>query len=496
MALSLAGTSHSVVVLESGGFEYDDRVQDLQAGRVTGQKYYPLRSTRLRLFGGTTNHWGGMCSRFEPMAFEKREWIDGSGWPISHHDLVPHYAEAEGILGLQDGRPLQVAWQPDLTSPDLLPLDSSLFYHKLWKVSPPSHSRVGLSSRQRIVQSHNVVLYSYATATNLVTSDDLGKVVEVEAANHDGVTLRVRARAFVLACCAIQNARLLLASNRQIESGIGNSRDLVGRCFMENLEIHGAELWFMQPRAIGPYVWSKASAQSRLELALTEGVQRQLKIANGHLSFVPLIVDQRIAPLIDLWRSRDPRKNESDVGEAHRDARMSRMERLLNHDRYRAFSVVLRLEQVPNVHSRVTLDGERDELGVPRAAMHWAFTTLEKSSMRAIYSLLGRQVGMAGIGRVRLREELAVPQEGVLPPISGGWHHMGTTRMSADPREGVVDADCRVHGMANLYVAGSSCFPNGAAVNPTLTLLALALRLAEHLRRKLKDGLPMYRSRL
>jgi choline dehydrogenase-like flavoprotein len=494
MALSFLGTTQKVVLLESGGFDYDDRVQELQRGRTTGQRYYPLKSTRLRQFGGSTNHWGGLCSPFEPLAFTRREWVERSGWPISQSDLLPYYAQAEEILGLRDARPARDTWKLDLTTPNLLPLDSSLFYHKLWKLSPPSHLRFGQSQRQSILRADNIDLYTYATATNIRTTEDLGKVSEVEVANHLGRTLRVRARVFILACCAVQNARLLLASNRQIENGIGNGSDLVGRCFMENIEVHGAELWLKKPSTFEPYMWSRQAPQGRLELALTERIQRQMKIANGNLSFVPLRLDKSIDPLIDIWKSEDPRKNAADTGDAYGKADRGRIERALNLGRYGSFSVVLRLEQVPNPLSRVSLDHERDELGVPRVVLNWAFTSLEKTSMRAIYELLGRQVGMAGIGRVRVREELLASRDDSLPAISGGWHHMGTTRMSATPKEGVVDADCRVHGIENLYVAGSSCFPNGAAVNPTLTLMALSLRLAQHLRARLTQGPPIHGS--
>jgi choline dehydrogenase-like flavoprotein len=143
----------------------------------------------------------------------------------------------------------------------------------------------------------------------------------------------------------------------------------------------------------------------------------------------------------------------------------------------------LRLEQTPNPLSRITLDTEKDELGVPRVMLNWALTSMEKKSLQSIYRLLGQQVGIAGIGRVKLSEELYDENSDTMPDsTSGGWHHMGTTRMHNDPHKGVVDANCKVHGIANLYIAGSSCFPNGAAVNPTFTIVTLSVRLAEHLK--------------
>jgi choline dehydrogenase-like flavoprotein len=150
------------------------------------------------------------------------------------------------------------------------------------------------------------------------------------------------------------------------------------------------------------------------------------------------------------------------------------------------------MEQAPNPLSRVFLATERDELGVPRAGLHWALTPLERKSIRVLHQLVGKELGMVGVGRVQLMPWLREGDDAPWPSFtSGGWHHMGTTRMSHNPAEGVVDPNCRVHGLANLYVAGASCFPTGGAVNPTLTLVALTLRLADHLKQVLAATPPL-----
>ena len=142
-----------------------------------------------------------------------------------------------------------------------------------------------------------------------------------------------------------------------------------------------------------------------------------------------------------------------------------------------------RIEQAPNPDCRVTLDAERDGLGVPRADLHWELSSLEKRSIRKIYELLGQEVGRAGVGRIKLMDYLTDQKDQSWPSFTGGgWHHMGTTRMSDDPKQGVVDADCKVHGISNLFIAGSSCFTTAGAANPTLTLVALTLRLSDHIK--------------
>jgi choline dehydrogenase-like flavoprotein len=201
---------------------------------------------------------------------------------------------------------------------------------------------------------------------------------------------------------------------------------------------------------------------------------------------MPLSKAGELPPYIKSWTSNDPRENDRKIAEMHSKIKENRLARYFKSNKFRSLLAVMRLEQAPNPLSRVTLDTEKDELGVPRAQLNWAFTSMEKKTLLKIYEVLAAQAGKNDIGRVRLKEELRNWSDPAMPAsTSGGWHHMGTTRMSADPRQGVVDANCKLHSLANLYVAGSACFPNGAAVNPTLTIVALSIRLADHLKTQL-----------
>ena len=145
----------------------------------------------------------------------------------------------------------------------------------------------------------------------------------------------------------------------------------------------------------------------------------------------------------------------------------------------RAIFFMNELEQAPNPASRVRLIEQRDALGMPRVQLEWRLSGLDKRSIRRAHELLARELGRAGLGRLQLM--LSEDEHRWPPELGGGRHHMGTTRMHRDPARGVVDPDCRVHGVGNLYVAGSSVFPTVGAANPTLTIVALALRLADHL---------------
>jgi choline dehydrogenase-like flavoprotein len=480
IALEWIGSAHKVILLEGGGFEYDDRVQELYAGKTTGQKYYPLKSARLHYFGGTTGHWAGFCSAFDEIDFEKRDWVPYSGWPIKRSDLDPYYIKAHKTV---DIGPYEVDWKYwQKQDADLNPLieDDSVVWNKVWQFST---ARFGTKYRDAIVKAKNIHLYTYANVTDITANENASSVNHVTAKNYTGKQYTVKAKHFVLACCSIQNARILLAANKQAPKGLGNDHDTVGRYFMEHLEIKSGELWLTKSNPLKLYSLDFGKTKARCELAITKEQQKQHKMLNGTASLIPLALAKKMKPAIEAWDSDDPQKSQKKLFSAFDDimkeARSNSSESL-----HKSFEFFTRIEQAPNPDSRVTLDTEKDSLGMPRAMLHWALTPLEKHSIRKIYELIGQQVGKTGIGRVKLMEYLQDEKDDSWPDFTGGgWHHMGTTRMSEDPKNGVVDADCKVHHMSNLHIAGASCYATAAAPNPTLTLIALSVRLSDKLKK-------------
>jgi choline dehydrogenase-like flavoprotein len=488
IALEWMNTSFKVILLEGGGFEYDDKVQELYRGKTTGQRYYPLKSSRLHYFGGTTGHWGGGCSVFDPISFQKRDWVDYSGWPFTDKDLVPFYKRAHVNLDLGIYEFNLNYWQKK--NPELIPLlpNEDVFWNKLWRYSPPT--RFGEKYKDTIVNAKNIHLYTYANVVDIQANENVSLINEVTVKNYARKKHKVKARYFILACCSIQNARLLLAANKQSPKGLGNDNDLVGRYFMEHAEVKAAELWLNELNALKLYM--RTPPNIKTELAMTATKQAEYRILNGIVSFTPLTLARKIPPMIESWTKDDPREAMEYERIVYTIASGSRISRFFDSNKDKAYELIVRMEQSPNPLSRVTLDTEKDELGVPRAILNWAFTSLEKKSLRKIFEVLGQQVGLAGIGRIRLKEELQDERDESMPSsTSGGWHHMGTTRMNEDPKQGVVDANCKIHGIDNLFAAGSSCYPTGGAVNPTLTLVALSLRLSDHLKEKISNQAPV-----
>ncbi len=482
-AIQWLKTGKKVILLEGGGFNYEDRTQEVIAGTTTGQPYYPLKSTRLHYFGGSTGHWGGMCSMFDPIAFSTRDWVNMSGWPITQQDLWPYYLRSHEIFDLGEEAFDVNTWEKKDPVLKRLPLDKDVFWNKIWRYSKPT--RFGEKYRDTIVKAPNIFLYTYAHAVEIVTLPNGKGVQEIVINNYSGKKQKVRASVFILACCSVQNSRLMLLSNKQQPRGIGNENDLVGRYFMEHAEIKSAELWLKDKTPFKLYLHEKYNM--RAELAVTPQQQAELKILNGIMSFVPLYTASKMLPMIKAWSTEDPRANQQRVVDNYNDVKEGRYDHYWKAPKPEAYQIVMRLEQAPNPDSRVTLDPSvKDEMGNPKVKLNWILGEQEKYSTRTIYELLGKEVGKAGIGRVKLLHNLPDAKDPHMPETtSAGWHHMGTTRMAEDPKKGVVDANCKVHGIDNLFIASSSCFPTGGGVNPTMTIVALTLRLTDHIKQKL-----------
>lgn len=477
IALDFLDSPHKVILLESGGFEFDAELQKLNSGESSGQKYFPLQSTRLRYFGGTTGHWTGMCSPLDNLDFNKRDFVPYSGWPIDKKDLNPFYEKAQNTLNLGPYNYEYDYWKNDRPGLDAFPLDEKVVRTKIWQINP---SRFGNVYKDKIIEASNIHLYTYANAINISPNDSVSFINEVELTNDTEKKYSVRAKYYILACGAIQNSRLLLASNKKSESGLGNEFDNVGRYFMEHIETKGGELWLFNEFKTNLYSWGKTKA----EMALTEEVQIENKILNATVSIAPLDIAKHLKPLMETWQDEDAIKAQEKTESRSLLSKLFRLKTKIW--KPTAFEMKCNVEQSPNPNSRVTLSSEKDRFGVQKPHLHWDLSELDKRSIKRTMEILGNQMGASNLGRVKIDEFLWNNGNDVFPElVNGGFHHMGTTRMTDNPKEGVVDSNCKVHGLDNLFVAGSGCFPTAGAVNPTLTLVALAHRLAQHIDNKL-----------
>lgn len=491
IAREFASTGYTVLLVESGGLQFDRDVQDLYKGtNVRGD--FSLTTTRFRLFGGTTYVWGGWCAPLDEADFRKRAWVPHSGWPITRADLLPFYRRAQSLCQLGPYRYSVQDW-PTLAA-DALRIDPQKLEHRLWQLSPPTV--FGEVYREELRAAPGVTVLLNATATEIVTVQNAQSVHEVRLASLGGRRSRVSARAYVLACGGIEIPRLLLASNGVEAAGVGNGRDLVGRFFMEHPHPDaGGVLLSGGGESFRPYVEREVGGeQVILGFGPSERAQQRLGLLNSSVAvhdpihFEPTDAWDSLMKLSRaLGEPRWPESAGSHVWTVLRDFDGVLSEAYLRARQgpVRGYTLTVRTETAPNPNNRVTLAAERDALGMPRVRLQWQPAALDRITAATSMKLLAEEFGRLGIGRVRINELLLQDDTRWTDNLNWVGHHMGTTRMSGDPNAGVVDADCRVHGVANLFVASSSVFPTSGFANPTLTILALSLRLADHLKAKI-----------
>jgi choline dehydrogenase-like flavoprotein len=485
LAREFAGQGFRVALLESGGFEFDEKTQDLYRGETVGS-YIPLNVMRLRYFGGSTGHWGNYCRPLDEIDFEARDWVPHSGWPFKKSELDSYYQRAQRICQLGPFAYNSEFWQSQ-TSP-LLPFVGNRVMTSIFQVREPA-VRFGMVYRKEIVNAGNINTFLYANVLNIEADNAARIVTRLRVGCLQGNRFSVAAKYFILATGAIENARLLLLSNNVSRVGLGNQNGLVGRFFMSHALCEPA--LFLPSDPLIPatlYINSKPAVDNLRvtgHLTLSHETQRRHKLLNFNAVLFPVYVAQTGLMSLKRLMKREfdtlAKELRNVIGDIDGVATAAYWKLFKGIIPVQAFSLTCAVEQSPNPASRVTLSSDRDALGKQRVCLDWQLRAVDKASLMRSLEILGTELGLAGLGRLKI--DLTDRDESWPGSIRDAGHHLGTTRMHLDPKQGVVDANCRVHGVSNLFVAGSSVFPTSGHANPTLTIIALALRLADHVKR-------------
>jgi len=486
LARDLLRSGYGVCLLEAGGIDFDAQTQALYAGANVGMPYYDLDQARLRFFGGTTSIWGGRCAPLDEIDFKPRPWVAHSGWPITAEDLDGYVRRAHADLQLGEYRYDASLWRG--AEP---PFDSGAIRTRFWRIDELKERFLAPRCAD-LMDAPSCRILTHANVVAITLQGD--HVDHLSVKTLTGRSLEVYAPRFVLACGGIENARLLLAAD------IGNRFDQVGRYFMEHPHGRVGDIESPNPYALWRAFRRINDGRVPVEPALTLAPEVQAR--TGALNSAVTLKLQHTSSLLQLDKklyqnlkhALPPSKSGRALWRAYRRTKAAvqrsggrHWKRLMTAAGTQRLSVIVRAEQAPNASSRVLLSTQKDALGVPRATLDWQLSAIDKETVRTIGEVLDAELRRKRIGRLEAAPWLAdaSPEWPVDPSVGkhpiGGYHHMGTTRMSPSPRSGVVDADCRVHGIDNLYVSGSSVFPTGGWANPTLTILALAHRLADHL---------------
>lgn len=474
LARRLAAQGLDVALMEGGGFDFDPASQDCYAGDCSGQAYFPLDECRLRFFGGTSGHWDGKCRPLEAADFAPRSCNPRSGWPIDKTDLDTYAPETAQILDLDSPEP-----PPDLAFDQA----EERFRRIQWRFSAPT--RFGEKYRDELIASQRISLCLNANLVNLRLGTDLTSVEGAEFRSYQpgDPGFGVRARAYALCLGGLENARMLLNFRDQMPAGIGNGHDLVGRYFCEHPTVFVADMLLVDPLPIEQqvYVPTEAFLTARNVSNFAVLVEPQQPVAPKGIPLALRTTAECITPsvmeLIERLRGYRPKCTWGGIEEYE-------MQR--DPEAHPWAKVAVSVEQRLNPDSRLSLSDQKDDFGLRRICIDWQLTSGDYETFRAAILAYGAHVVEQDIGRLRVRDWL-LEEHPVLPSPGGrfgqvaGRHHMGTTRMCSNPRTGVVDADCRVHGIGNLYVGGSSVFSNGGFTKPTFTIVQLALRLGDRI---------------
>jgi choline dehydrogenase-like flavoprotein len=494
LALDLAADPNvHVSLLESGGTEFEASAQDLTRGEIVGAEAPPLHEVLIRALGGSTWSWGGVCTPLEATSFETRSWVPAT-WPIDNATLEPYLEKALDLCGITPRQRVEVDRATDAAMAYAHFDGEALELAKVYFGRP---LRFGMAYRETLERAPNISVHVHSTVTSLEVED--GRVAAVAGIARNG-PFRVEAKEYVLAGGGIGNPRLLMLA------GLGG--DAVGRYFMDHprvvdrFRVRSGDTRLARVVGRGPMGTLRFA-----RLTLTDAVQRAEQLVNWHanLAFGYAGQDQptwvpvrRMAIALRKPWNESPyyqdagggplRLRADDVAAALRRphvAGLAALGAVTQHPRLRRFiDAWSSVEQLPDPENRVELLPQRDRLGVPLVRLHWRIGAAEEHTYR------------------RAREYMLKYLEALEPGISGAqmgpadpwpatlvttWHHLGTTRMSAAPSGGAVDADCQVHGVVNLHVAGGSVFPTSGSTAPTITIIQLALRLGRRLAARLQE---------
>lgn len=515
LAMELLSSGLKVSIIESGGLDKDACGLGQPAATSVFPDHRGVWTTRQ--FGGNGNLWhvnagtGPNHLRLLPMTdvdFEAREAVPDSGWPLTRADLDPYYDRAQAWFDLDARSYTPDSWE-DADAPRL-PLEGTGLRTGMFHFA---YKNVMLEKyRGAIAASTDVTVYYNATASRLDTDEGGEKVTSVRTASAPGREVVFEADLFILAQGGLATPQLLLSStNAAHESGVGNANDLVGRYFMDHPLLFGG---FFTPAScdlidrMAIYDLRRIDGMSAMgHIQLTDETIRAEGCANISAILFPrrsmgkrrqagFEASQRLRAAAQKrgpFHGRDiftALAGVDGIGKQFYDRLVSPISHLgvggwsqkeKPGERFDHFEVLHQAEQTPHRDNRIVLGEERDALGNRRIEIHCTWRDEDMAMVHKAQDIMARELRKSGLGEFHIQRPFEMK-------TSSTTHFMGATRMNNDPKKGVVDADCQVHGVGNLFVAGSSVFPTGGYANPTLSIVAMSIRLADRVKRDFRSS--------
>lgn len=462
MAYELAATRKKVCLVESGEETRQDDYDNLNTGFA--RLSYPngrteamdefLKTSRERALGGSGNLWGGKCAELEPIDFEQRQWVSGSGWPIRFRDIKPYYHKAchHFRIPIFSGQHEPQVQSLGASNRD----DFSTVYRRFSCITGTDPGNEYFQYKYALAEMPNMTILKNASIQSLECNESgvaSKKISKALARSLNGLQLQIQSDHFILAAGGLENPRVLLNSDRQQADGIGNEYGQVGRYYSGHI------------------------------------VFKELNFDTTDRAF--FIPNASLREHFTLYSDKHPSKIHGLFSVSHKAQMRQRMQGFcvaMEHvpalDDDSRIPLNFMTEFTPNAESRVTLSDELDLLGQRKLKLEWKILQQDMDNLQQGIELFQKYIDNKNYGRI----EIGSGDKDTYEAEEFSRHHIGTTRMSTDPQTGVVDANCKVYGTDNLYVIGTSVFPTGGLANPTLTITALAFRLVDHLRPKLNQN--------
>ena len=493
----------NIAIIESGGEQYNQEIQNLYKAHSKPENFPDPLYSRLRFLGGSSNHWQNNTSPLSPIDFEERSWIPNSGWPINYDEIAPYYKAAADYCGVEIyGDYNTDYWASKLSYKDVFK-DSSIVQSSIkLAASPPT--RFFFKYGEELKKNDRVTIYKNSTVVDLSFDENKRQVDSVVFQTAPGKNHTMHSKIFVMCFGGIENARMLLIFNRKYNDKLGNQYDNVGRYFMEHPTPRAAHFYAFDKSKFPFYLHNgmENGVSVSAFIDLKEDVLRDRQLTNIRMPLVPnsrYILSHGISSMHILSESLEKGELPDDIGlhmlnliedidliyEAY-SKKLFDIDLSESAQKFGGYQIIAMMEQTPDRENRILLSDSKDVFGLNSLIVDWRLTEEDKERTWRSLEVVAQEIGAMNLGRFRLLKERSERLWG--NQLGFSQHHMGTTRMSNSPVKGVTDSNQKVFGVNNLFVGGSSVFPTGGHVPPTLTIAALSIRLAKYIHKEYKYG--------
>jgi choline dehydrogenase-like flavoprotein len=486
LSVELARLGKTVTLLEAGGAFFEQKAQQPYASVSDGLPHRGLHAGRFRVLGGTTTVWGGQILELDALDFDERSWVRESGWPFPKEELIEYYARALQLEGVADA--LQDDGHVWAKLGECTPkFDQLQTYLSRWCPEPNFSNLHG----PLLVESSAIEVWIHANAVELLMNDEAA--FGIRCRTQTGKEATFTAGLYVFCLGAIESSRFFL----QPRDGAlpWNSSGLVGRHFQDHIDCDAPTVIPHSNAAlhrIFDAIYLKGFKYNP-KLKMTQETQKKESLLSAGATFFSVSNLDETLGVMKKTAKQLLRRSFSEVTphEAWQLVRngpllIRQAHRLAMHHRvYQPASAEIKMrvhcEQEPTSNSSITLSHDRDEFGQLRTKLSWKISDVELRTIRRFTEIV--QSSIASLAKIVPDPLLVESAANFRDRCEDSFHHMGGMRMNDSPQCGVVDRHLRLHGTRNVYICSSAVFPTSGFSNPTHSLLALTVRLADRLAR-------------